>query len=141
MSRLFAPSARALVAAVIVVIVVAGPANEQARAGAQDYVFEVVDRQVVLGTNHATIAVRLVHKPSGKPVANAVIFDSALDMSGHGMAGHGAKPTPLPVQEPGIYRFQAEITMAGEWVLHLAAKVPGEQETVRGKVVFSATSG
>jgi hypothetical protein len=40
--------------------------------------------------------------------------------------------------EPGVYRFRADLGMAGRWALRLAAKVPGEQETVRGAVVFAA---
>jgi len=34
----------------------------------------------------------------------------------------------------GAYIFEVEPGMAGTWALHLAAKVQGEQETIRGTV-------
>jgi hypothetical protein len=40
---------------------------------------------------------------------------------------------PLPSKD-GIYSFAVEPGMAGTWALHLAAKVQGEPETVRGTV-------
>jgi uncharacterized GH25 family protein len=85
------------------------------------------------------ITVRLIHVPSGKPVPNAVIFQTRLDMSPNGMADMAATVKPLKSDEPGVYRFQAELGMAGGWAFNLAAKVPGETETVRGKVVITAT--
>ena len=41
-------------------------------AGAKDYVFEPVAAELKKGDD-VTIAVRLQHKPTGKPVADAVI--------------------------------------------------------------------
>ena len=40
--------------------------------------------------------------------------------------------------EPGIYRFKTKLTMEGNWALSLAAKVPGEAETVKGKLIVKA---
>ena len=37
----------------------------------------------------------------------------------------------MPAPQPGIYMFQIEAGMAGDWELKLAAKVQGETETVR----------
>ena len=34
----------------------------------------------------------------------------------------------------GVYSFEVEPGMTGTWALHLAAKVQGEPETVRGTV-------
>lgn len=99
-----------------------------------DYAFETTTPQVA-AANDAVIAVRLVNKVSGKPVANAVIFQTQLDMSPDGMADMTGAVTPLPAKEPDIYRFKAGLGMAGHWALKLAAKVPGEQETVRGQVL------
>ena len=45
---------------------------------------------------------------------------------------------PMPSTEPGVYRFKADLTMAGQWALKLMAKVQGEKETVQGTVVFRA---
>jgi hypothetical protein len=49
-----------------------------------------------------------------------------------------AKHAAMPGAEPGVYRFKADFTMAGKWALKLPAKVPGENETVDGTVVFQA---
>ena len=84
------------------------------------------------------VAVRLVQKSDGKPVANAVIFRSRLDMSPEEMGDMTAKLTAEPSSEPGVYRFKAEPTMAGRWALKLMAKVPGESETVEGTVIITA---
>jgi len=50
--------------------------------------------------NEATVAVRLVHKPSGKPVADAAIVQTRLDMAPDGMAGMATAIAPLPSPEP-----------------------------------------
>jgi hypothetical protein len=49
-----------------------------------------------------------------------------------------SKVTNLPATEPGVYKFKADLTMAGGWALKLMAKVPGESETVEGIAVFKA---
>src|SRR6266702_1400920 len=54
-----------------------------ARADIKDYEFQVVDKIVKKGD--AIISVRLVHMPDGKPVPNAVIFATRLDMAPDGM--------------------------------------------------------
>jgi YtkA-like len=82
--------------------------------------------------------VRLVHKPSGKPVTGAVLFRTRLDMSPDSMGEMTAKHVAMPTSEPGVYRFKADLTMAGGWAFKVMAKVPGESETVQGTVVFQA---
>jgi len=106
-------------------------------AGAADYTFEpvAVDVHNVKGSE---FAVRLVHKPTGKPVEKAVIFRTRLDMSPDGMADMAAAHQAVPASEPGVYRFKGDFNMAGKWAFKLMAKVPGEQETVEGTVVFNA---
>jgi hypothetical protein len=111
---------------------------DPALAAPQDYVFEAVQSKVQ-PSKDAIISVRLIHKPSGKPVADAVILQTRLDMSPDNMADMTTKVTPLAPGEPGVYRFQADLSMGGRWALKLAAKVPGERETVRGEVVVTAT--
>jgi hypothetical protein len=106
-------------------------------AAAQDYAFEPVKTEVRNGPG-SDIAVRLVHKPSGKPVEGAVIFRTRLDMSPENMEGMTTKIEPLTESEPGVYKFRADFTMAGGWALKLQAKVQGEPETVQGTVVFTA---
>ena len=108
-----------------------------ALAGKNDYVFEPVAVDVKNGSG-SQLAVRLTHRPSGKPVEGAVIFRTRLDMSPDAMGEMTAKLAVEPATEPGIYRFKADLTMAGRWALKLMAKVPGESETIEGTVVFKA---
>src|SRR5712691_1020494 len=109
-----------------------------ALAGANDYTFEPVKAEVKKG-NGVTLTVRLVHKPTGKPVSNAVIFSPRIDMSPEGMETMTAPITPAAGAEPGSYAFKTDLPMAGGWLLTVSAKVQGEQETVPGKVTFKAT--
>jgi hypothetical protein len=106
-------------------------------AGAGDYAFEPVSVEVHSGTG-SELAVRLVHKPTGKPVEGAVLFRTRLDMSPESMGEMTAKHSALPSTEPGVYKFRADLTMAGGWAFKLMAKVSGETETVQGTVVFKA---
>jgi hypothetical protein len=112
-------------------------ATHPAYAGPKDYEFQPVSPQVKNGPG-SVLAVRLIHKATGKPVANAVVFRTRLDMSPDSMDEMTAKHSALPGGEPGTYRFKADLTMAGGWALKLQAKVPGESETVEGAVVFQA---
>ena len=104
-------------------------------AGANDYVFEPVKTEIK-SSNVATVAVRLVHKPSGKPVTDAVIVQTRIVMAHDGGAEMASAFVPLPSPEPGVYAFMAPLTMAGSWFLSITAKVPGEPETVIGKIIF-----
>lgn len=117
---------------------VAASALSAARAAPQDYRFELAQKQVKAG-NDAQLAVRLIHVPSGKPVENAVIFQTRLDMSPMGMADMTSRATLLKADEPGVYKFRAPLSMEGDWSLQLSAKVPGETDTISGKVQFKAT--
>ena len=53
-----------------------------------------------------------------------------------GMVNMPGKVTPVPPGKDGLYHFAAQTGMAGKWALHLAAKLRGETETVRGTVEF-----
>lgn len=109
-----------------------------ALAGPQDYVFEPATPEVRKG-NGAVVAVRLVHKPTGNPVPDAVIFQTRLDMAPDGMPTMTTPVTPLPPTEPGVYPFRTDLVMAGGWKLTLQAKVQGEPATVSGEVLLRAT--
>lgn len=107
-----------------------------ALAGPNDYAFEpVISGDIRSGTS-SELAVRVVHKPTGKPVEGVVLFRTRLDGSPHNMASMTAKHTALPSTEPGVYKFRADFSMAGDWAFKLMAKVPGEKDTVQGTVVF-----
>ena len=107
-------------------------------AGANDYAFEPVKAEIKKGDG-ATVSVRLVHKPSGKAVPDAVIFASRIDMTPDGMPTMTAPLTPVAGAEAGTYGFKTNLVMAGGWLLTLSAKVQGEPETVTGKITFKAT--
>jgi YtkA-like len=126
---------RALQAAIIGIAMI-GQAT-LARADIKDYEFQLVDKTIKKGD--AIISVRLIHKPDGKPVPDAVIFATRLDMTPDGMQEMATKVTPMPGAEPGVYRFKANLTMAGGWQLSLGAKVQGETGTVENKLVLKAT--
>src|SRR5712664_4509662 len=102
--------ARALQAALIG-IAMTGSAT-LARADIKDYEFQLVDQAIKAGPDKI-ITVRLINKTTGKPVPDAVIFATRLDMAPDGMQEMATKVTPMPGTEPGTYRFKANVTMAG----------------------------
>ena len=109
-----------------------------ARADIKDYEFQLVDQAIKAGPDKI-ITVRLINKTTGKPVPDAVIFATRLDMAPDAMQEMVTKVTPMPGAEPGTYRFKATLSMAGGWQLSLGAKVQGETGTVENKIVFRAT--
>ena len=108
-----------------------------ALAGANDYVFEPVKAELKKGDD-VVVSVRLKHKVSGKPVADAVIVQTRIDMGPDGMGEMASPLTPVPSGEPGVYAFKTDLSMVGRWLLSIAAKVQGEAETVVGKITFRA---
>ena len=128
-------SSRAVKAALIGVAVTGF--STLARADMGDYEFQLVDHTIKAGPDK-TIAVRLVNKTTGKPVSDAVIFASRLDMTPDGMQEMVTKLTPISGAEPGTYRFKANVSMAGRWQLSLGAKLQGETGTLENKLVIQA---
>ena len=104
----------------------------QARATSADYRFELVGKPQLAGGKDL-VRVRLVRGTGGKPVPDAVIFESKADMGPAGMAAMPAPVRAMPARD-GIYGFEVEPGMAGTWALHLAAKVQGEPGTVRDTI-------
>ncbi|QAU44094.1 FixH family protein [Bradyrhizobium guangzhouense] len=127
--------ARAAAAALIGLSLVGAP--KIAFADIKDYEFQLVDPTVQAGTDKI-VTVKLLNKRTGKPVPDAVIFASRLDMAPDGMQEMVTKLTPMPGTEPGTYRFKATFSMAGRWQLSLGAKVQGETGTVESKLVVTA---
>lgn len=107
-------------------------------AGANDYAFEPVQSELKKGDD-VTVAVRLTNKATGKPVGDAIIVRTRIDMAPDGMAEMVSPVAALPASEPGVYAFKTEMPMAGRYLFSIAAKVQGEPETVIGKITFKAT--
>ena len=127
--------ARAFRAALIAAAI--GGTSTAALAEIADYKFELVDQTVQAGLDKI-ITVRLMNTKTGKPVPDAVIFATRLDMAPDGMQEMATKIAPVPGAEPGTYKFKATFGMAGRWQLSLGAKVQGETGTVENKLVITA---
>jgi len=93
-------------------IVFAGAVNltGHACAGANDYVFEPVKAEVKKGDD-VVISVRLKHKATGKPVTDAVIVQTRIDMSPDAMGEMASPLTPVPSNEPGVYSFKTDLSI------------------------------
>jgi hypothetical protein len=126
---------RAIGAALMAVAILGAP--NTALADIKDYEFQLVDQTVQTGPDKV-ITVRLMNKKTGKPVPDAVIFATRLDMAPDAMQEMTTKVTPMPGTELGTYRFKANFGMAGRWQLSLGAKVQGETGTVENKLVITA---
>ena len=70
-------------------------AASAAVAGPSDYAFEPVTAQMKKGDD-VTLAIRLTNKQTGKPVSDAVIFKTRVDMAPDGMAEMESPVSPLP---------------------------------------------
>ena len=105
-------------------------------ADVKDYEFQLVSKEVRKGD--AVIAVKLLHKPSGRAIPDAVIFAKRIDMAPDGMSEMQSKLDPMPGGEPGVYQFKTNLDMAGRWALILGAMVQGETGTVQSKLIVNA---
>jgi hypothetical protein len=105
-------------------------------ADPKDYEFQLIDKEVKRG--EVVIAVKLVHKPSGRAVPDAVIFAKRIDMAPEGMEAMASPIEAVSSPEPGVYRFKTDLTMEGQWQLSLGAKVQGETGTVENKLIVKA---
>lgn len=112
-------------------------ANAAAFAGATDYVFEPTAAEWKKGDD-VVVSLRLTHKPTGKPVADAVIVRTRVDMGPDNMADMVSPVAAVPSKEAGVYAFKTDLPMAGRYLFSIAAKVQGEPETVVGKVILKA---
>lgn len=102
-----------------------------------EYEFQLARNEVKQG-NDVEIAVRLIHKPTGKTVPGVVIYATRFDMEPAGMPTMTAALERLPADDPGLHRFKTDVTMEGDWQLSVAAKVQGETGTAIGKLLVKA---
>ncbi len=112
-------------------------ANATASAGVGDYTFESTKAEWKKGDD-VVVALRLTHKPTGKPVADAVIVRTRIDMGPDNMADMVSPVAAVPSNEPGVYAFKTDVPMAGRYLFSISAKVQGEPETVISKVILKA---
>jgi YtkA-like len=126
---------RAVQAALIAAVM--GGTSTAVMADIKDYKFELVDQMIQAGPDKV-ITVRLMNTKTGKPVPDAVIFATRLDMTPDGMQEMATKIVPVPSADPGTYKFKATVSMAGRWQLSLGAKIQGETGTVENKFVITA---
>lgn len=106
-------------------------------AASQDFEFQPVSTDVKQGQG-SLVSIRLVDKRTGKPVPDAVIFATRMDMAPEGMEMMTTPVEATSSTVPGVYVFKADFTMAGGWRFKLAAKVQGEPDTVQGELVLKA---
>lgn len=110
---------------------------EHARAAIDDYAFELV--RPVAKKGQGLVDVRLVHKSDGKPVPDAVIFASRLDMAPDDMESMTSAIEPTEGPQPGVYRFKVDLTDEGRWRISLAAKLQGEAGTLQSRLVLQVS--
>lgn len=110
---------------------------DYARAGIDDYAFELVKAQVKKG--QGAVDVRLIHKTDGKPVADAVIFATRLDMAPDDMESMTGAIEPAQSPGPGLYRFKVDLTDEGRWRISIAAKIQGETGTLQSRLILRVT--
>ncbi len=106
-----------------------------ALAGVENYEFQVI-QSPQLKVNDPVVSVRLIDKKTGKPVPDAVIFAKRIDMAPDNMENMIMPIEQLPSTEPGVYRFQTQLVMAGNWRLSLGAKIQNETDSLESKIVF-----
>lgn len=125
-------SLRAAAIGVALLISMAGTAF----ANTKDYEFQLLAKDVKAGA--AVISVKLVHKPSGRAIADAVVFAKRIDMGPEGMETMTAPIEAVSSTQLGVYTFKTYLGMVGQWALSLGAKVQGETGTVESKLIVKA---
>ena len=122
--------------AAMLAAVISAASLSPALGDAADYEFQLVESVAKVG--EAVVAVRLVDTRTSKPVPDAVIYATRIDMAPDGMPTMSSAIASTPSDQLGVYRFKTKLTMEGGWRLSLAAKVQGETGAVEGKLVLQA---
>lgn len=104
-------------------------------AAPEDYRFELAGQPEKTDAG-MLVKLRLVTVANEIPVPGVEIVQTRLDMGPDGMPAMTAKVKSLPSSEPGIYQFEAQPTMAGNWALTVSAKIEGEAEPVTGAITL-----
>jgi hypothetical protein len=109
--------------------------SQTGKAAPEDYECQLVESEIKQGDG-ATVAIRLIDKRTGNPVADAVVFATRMDMAPDGMETMTTPVEAMPSDEAGVYRFKTNLVMAGGWRFSIAAKVQGEAETIESRLDF-----
>src|SRR3974390_943108 len=107
---------KALIAAAIAATV--SMVSGAALAGGADYAFDPVSPEIKKGDD-VVVALRLTQKPSGKPVPDAVIVRTRVDMGPDGMADMVSPVVLVHSEQPGVYALKTDLPLAGR---HLASR-------------------
>jgi hypothetical protein len=106
-----------------------------AMASPDDFEFQLVEPKVKQGED-VSVAVRLIDKRTGHPVADAVIFATRMDMAPDEMESMTTPLVAVLSTVPGIYNFRTNLVMEGSWRLSIAAKIQGEVGTVENRLIL-----
>lgn len=120
--------------AVILLLLISAPLASW--AAPEDYRFELAGQPEKTGAG-TLVKVRLIAVAGGTPVTGAEFSGTRLDMGPDGMAAMTAPVKALPASAPGVYLFEAQPSMAGNWALSFSAKIAGEAEPVSGAVTVT----
>jgi hypothetical protein len=104
-------------------------------AASGTYHFEQIGKPTV-ASGKDTVQVKLVNRAGDKIVSDAVIVESKVYMGSLSQPAMTAPLKALPAKN-GIYKFVIGPAMAGNWLLHLVAKVPGDPATVSGTLTIA----
>ncbi len=102
-----------------------------------NYIFELIDDEVPVG-NRIEFSVRILHKATGEPVTDAMIFADRIDMTPDGKPNRSTELAALSSDTPGIYRYRANMVEAGNWQLTLMTMIPGAPGMIEGKMILKA---
>ena len=107
-----------------------------ADTAAAQYRFEAPEQlvNVTPGNRAGTVEIRLVNVATGQPITGATIVASALRMPMNYAGTMNASASFIANQSSDTYRFAIRAPMTGNWLLDLAAKLPGEPDAIRGTV-------
>ena len=109
-----------------------------AHADIANYAFELVSPTAQVRVE-GIVDARLIDKRTGAPMPEALIIQTRLDMVPDGMASMTSGIATPPSDVPGVYRFQAALTMAGGRRISHSAKAQGEEGTLDGELVLAVT--
>lgn len=116
------------------ILAFAGLTPTASLAAPSDYKIEVVEQPVKAGKS-APFSVRITTVKDGKAIPGSKIQDAKLHM----VMGKMDMPAPVKLLEQddnGLYRFNGDLTMYGEWNLDVSVIPPGEPVPVQASLKF-----